>query len=83
MILIASAALSVFGAMYGALRSRRGELAMMRCLGGTRGELMASLLIEGLILGLIGTAVGMLVGHTTIQLIGSALAESRGAGPIS
>ena len=78
LILIASAALSVFGAMYGALRSRRGELAMMRCLGGTRGELMASLLIEGLILGLIGTAVGMLVGHTTIQLIGSALAESRG-----
>jgi putative ABC transport system permease protein len=78
LILIVSAAFSVFGAMYGALQARRGELAMMRCLGGTRGELMASLLIEGLLLGLAGTALGLLIGHATVELVGSAFAASRG-----
>ncbi len=78
LILIASAAFSVFGAMYGALQTRRGELAMMRCLGGTRAELMASLMIEGLLLGLAGAALGLLVGHATVEVVGSALIESRG-----
>ncbi|MEM7583967.1 MAG: FtsX-like permease family protein [Acidobacteriota bacterium] len=78
LILIVSAAFSVFGAMYGALQTRRGELAMMRCLGGTRAELMASLMIEGLLLGLAGAALGLLVGHATVEVVGSALTESRG-----
>lgn len=78
MILIASAAFSVFGAMYGALRTRRGELAMMRCLGATRGELMTSLLIEGLLLGLAGAVLGVLLGHATVELAGSVLAAERG-----
>ena len=78
LILIASAAFSVFGAMYGALRARRGELAMMRCLGGTRVELMASLLIEGLLLGLAGTALGLLVGHATVEAMGALFTDKRG-----
>ena len=78
LILIASAAFSVFGAMYGALQSRRGELAMMRCLGGTRTELMASLLIEALLLGVAGATLGVLVGHATVEAVGSLYAEGRG-----
>lgn len=78
LILIVSAALSVFGAMYGALQTRRGELAMMRCLGGTRAALMASLMIEGLLLGLAGAVLGLLVGHGTVEVVGSTLTESRG-----
>ncbi|MDA8021169.1 MAG: FtsX-like permease family protein [Thermoanaerobaculia bacterium] len=78
LILILSAAFSVFGAMYGALQTRRGELAMMRCLGGTRTELMTSLMIEGLLLGLAGAVLGLLIGHATVEVVGSALIESRG-----
>ena len=78
LILIASAAFSVFGAMYGALQARRGELAMMRCLGGTRGELMASLLIEGLLLGVAGAGLGLLMGHATVEAVGVVLTEGRG-----
>ncbi len=78
LILIASAAFSVFGAMYGALQARRGELAMMRCLGATRVEIMASLLIEGLLLGLAGAILGLLLGHATVEVVGSVLTEERG-----
>ncbi len=78
MILIASAAFSVFGAMYGALQTRRGELAMMRCLGATRAELMSSLLIEGLLLGLAGAALGLLLGHVTVEVVGAVLTVERG-----
>ena len=78
LILIGSAAFSLFGALYGALQSRRGELAMMRCLGGTRTELMASLLIEGLLLGLAGATLGLLLGHATVEVLGWTLEDSRG-----
>jgi putative ABC transport system permease protein len=78
MILVASAAFSVFGAMYGALQTRRGELAMMRCLGATRAELMISLLIEGLLLGVAGAVIGLLLGHATVEAVGTVLAETRG-----
>ncbi len=78
MILVASAAFSVFGAMYGALQRRRGELAMMRCLGATRTELMTSLLIEGLLLGLVGAVLGVLLGHVAVEVVGAVLTEARG-----
>ncbi len=78
LILIASAGFSVFGAMYGALQARRGELAMMRCLGASRMEIMASLLIEGLLLGLAGAALGVLLGHVTVEAVGSVFTAGRG-----
>ncbi len=78
LILITSAAFSVFGAMYGALQTRRGELAMMRCLGATRAELMTGLLIEGLLLGLAGAVLGVLLGHAAVEAVGTVLAEARG-----
>ncbi len=81
-VLIASAAFSVFGAMYGALQTRRGELAMMRCLGATREKLMASLLIEGLLLGLAGALLGLALGHLTLEALGAVLADG-GALPLT
>lgn len=78
LILIASAAFSIFGALYAALRGRRGELAIMRCMGGTRTDLMICLLIEGLILGVAGVLIGLLIGHGTVELLGQALASGLG-----
>ncbi|TDD72814.1 FtsX-like permease family protein [Actinomadura rubrisoli] len=41
---------------------RRRDLALLRLIGGGRGQLVALLLAEALLLGLVGTAVGVLVG---------------------
>lgn len=77
-VLVVTAALSIFAALYGSLRSRRGELAMLRCLGATRVELLFYLVLEGLLLSAVGVGLGFLVGHCVTELIGGWLAASRG-----
>ncbi|MDJ0939025.1 MAG: ABC transporter permease [Woeseiaceae bacterium] len=77
-MLILTAALSVFAALYGSLRARRGDLAILRCLGATRWELLVALLLEGLLLTLVGVALGFLAGHGAMEMLGGWLEESRG-----
>lgn len=77
-VLILTAALSVFAALYGSLRTRRGDLAMLRCLGATRWELLWVLLAEGLLLTVFGVALGFLAGHGAMELLGGWLESTRG-----
>ena len=77
-VLILTAALSIFAALYGSLRARKNDLAMLRCLGATRWELLLVLLLEGLLLSGMGVALGFLVGHGITEVLGSWLASSRG-----
>ena len=77
-VLILTAALSVFAALYGSLRARRGDLAMLRCLGATRWELLWVLLLEGLLLSAFGVALGFLAGHGVMELLGGWLESTRG-----
>ena len=77
-VLIITAALSVFSALYGSLRARRGDLAMLRCLGATRPELLLVLLLEGLILSGLGVLFAFLIGHGVMELLGYWLSNARG-----
>ncbi len=77
-VLILTAALSVFAALYGSLRARRGDLAILRCLGATRWELLVSLVLEGLLLSIFGVLLGFLVAHGAIELLGGWLESTRG-----
>ncbi|MHA7833909.1 MAG: ABC transporter permease [Algiphilus sp.] len=69
-LLVVSAGLGVFIALYHALEARRYELALLRCLGATRGEVLISLVVEGVLLSLAGTLLGVLVGHLVAELAG-------------
>lgn len=77
-VLILTAALSVFAALYGSLHARRADLAVLRCLGATRWELLVALLLEGLLLSVVGVAVGFLAGHGAMELLGGWLESARG-----
>lgn len=77
-VLILTAALSVFAALYGSLRARRGDLAILRCLGATRWELLIAMLLEGLLLSALGVALGFLAGHGAMELLGGWLESTRG-----
>ena len=77
-VLVLTAGLSVFAALYGSLRARRGDLAMLRCLGATRAELFGALLLEGLLLSLFGVALGFVAGHGAMELFGQWLENARG-----
>jgi putative ABC transport system permease protein len=77
LVLIFSAGLSVFIALYNALEERRYDLAIMRALGAGPRKLMALLLFEGLLLALIGAAVGLALGHGLTELLGMALKRAK------
>jgi putative ABC transport system permease protein len=69
-VLIVSAILSMLIALTNALEERRYDLAIMRTLGGSRGWLFLLVLLQGVILALVGTALGMLLGHAAAQAVG-------------
>jgi putative ABC transport system permease protein len=77
LVLILSAGLSVFIALYNALEERRYDLAIMRVLGATPRRLMALLLFEGLLLASIGAIVGLALGHLLTELLGLALKSAN------
>jgi putative ABC transport system permease protein len=73
-LLLATAALSVFVALFQALSDRRRELALMRLLGASPARLFGLLLGEGLALTAIGVVVGMAIGHGAVEAAGRLLA---------
>ncbi|MDK2126604.1 ABC transporter permease [Parachitinimonas caeni] len=69
-ILIISAGLSVFVALYTALKERRFDLAVMRMLGSSRFRLFTAVLLEGLLLAVASAALGLAIGHGVVELAG-------------
>ena len=67
-VIIVIAALSIFIALYNALKERRYDLAIMRTLGASQGKLVAHILLEGLLLALLGGVGGLLLGHAAVEL---------------
>jgi putative ABC transport system permease protein len=77
LVLMLAAGLSVFIALYNALNERRYDLAVMRTLGASPAKLMSLMLFEGLLLALIGAALGIALGHALTELLGYALAQAK------
>jgi putative ABC transport system permease protein len=65
------AAISVFVNLYNSLKERSYDLAIMRTLGASRTKLFVIVILEGLILTLAGTLIGICLGHLALQLIGN------------
>ncbi len=72
-VLLAVAGLSVFIALWSAVRERRGDLAMLRMLGAPPGRVSALLLCEALWLALLACALGLLAAHALTALLGDML----------
>jgi putative ABC transport system permease protein len=72
-ILIVSAALSIFIALYNALHERQYDLAIMRTLGATPRWLLGAVLFEGLLIALGGALLGLLAGHIAAELLGRSI----------
>lgn len=69
-VLLLTAALSVFIALWSAVRERRGDLALLRLLGAPPSKVAALLLCEALWLGLLAAALGLLLGQGFAAALG-------------
>ncbi len=69
-VLLLTAGLSVFIALWSAVRERRGDLALLRMLGAPPIKLATLLLLEALWLGLLAAALGLLAGQGMATALG-------------
>lgn len=71
------AAFIVFNTFMMNVSERRRQMAIIRAIGGTRGQLFSTLILESLMMGILGTAVGLFLGWRgtvrATQLLGSTL----------
>ena len=72
-VLLLTAALSVFIALWSAVRERRADLALLRMLGAPPRKVAGLLLCEALWLGLLATLLGLAAGQALVALMGWAL----------
>ncbi len=81
-VLMASAALSLFVALTSALQERRYDLALLRTLGARPASLAALTLAEGVTLLVAGVILGLALGHGATHALGLWLAGS-GSWPLT
>jgi len=77
--IILVAGLSIFIALFNAMKERKYDLAVMRTLGASRGQLFFHIILEGVILTFIGALIGILFGHLFLSI----LVSMDEQGPIS
>jgi len=61
--------ISVFVSLYSSLKDRAYEMALIRSLGAGKSSLFLMILNESLILGAIGTLIGMIIAHGSLKLL--------------
>lgn len=58
--------LSIFIALYNSLKERRYDMAIMRAMGSGRTRLFSAVMMEGAMLTLCGSLLGLLIGHLLV-----------------
>lgn len=79
-LLMATSGLSIFVALYTALRQREADMAMLRVMGATPMAIFGQILLEGLVLAGAGAALGLAVGHGVIAIAASSVDQLRDMG---
>jgi len=79
-VLIVISGLSIFIALYNSLKERRYDMAIMRSMGATRSKLFVSILLEGGVLTLLGSIIGLLMGHGVLIGLSVMVEETQKAG---
>ncbi len=68
-VVLATAALSLFIALYHALNERAYDIAVLRTLGAHPASIGVMVMLEALILALLGSALGLLLAHGLVALL--------------
>lgn len=79
-LLMLTAGLSIFVALYTSLRQREADMAMLRVIGARPSGIFGHILLEGLLLAAAGAALGLLLGHGIVAIAGASFAQLRDMG---
>lgn len=67
--IIIIAGLGIFIALFNSLKERKYDLAVMRTLGASSGQLFLHIVLEGVILTVLGAIVGIAIGHLFLAVL--------------
>ncbi|NBB26292.1 ABC transporter permease [Porphyrobacter sp. SLTP] len=67
-LLAATGGLAILVALVGMVRSREGDLALLRVMGASRAQVFGTVLLEGVLTALVGTGLGWITAHGLIML---------------
>ncbi|PZX49397.1 ABC transporter permease [Algoriphagus chordae] len=68
-VIIGISGLGIFIALYNSLKERKYDLAILRAIGASRGQLLLLIFLEGIMLTFMGAVLGILLGHTFLSVI--------------
>ena len=75
-VIVVVSGLSIFISLFGSLKDRKYELALMRVMGGTPGTLFWLILLEGLILAILGYILGIFFSHLGMAILANIMEDS-------
>jgi len=79
-VLIFISGLSIFIALYNSLKERKYDLAIMRSMGASRGKLFFVTILEGTTLTVLGSLLGIILGHAVLYTFAILVEESQKSG---
>ncbi|GHE52001.1 MAG: ABC transporter permease [Bacteroidota bacterium] len=79
-IIIIIAGLSIFISLYNALKDRKYDLAIMRSLGASKTKLFVHVILEGVIITVLGGALGFVLGHGLTEFLAGLYEKSEAMG---
>ncbi|MGL6194167.1 MAG: ABC transporter permease [Thermoguttaceae bacterium] len=77
-LVVMVAGIGMMVSIYNSMNERRHEIAIMRALGARRITVMSIILLESILLSLGGGALGVLIGHMLIFVIGPWISSATG-----
>ena len=79
-LLMATSGLSIFVALYSALRQREGDMAMLRVMGARPPAIFGHIVLEGVLLAAAGALLGVVVGHGVVAFAAATFPQLQDMG---
>lgn len=78
LLIVAVAAFNIISTLVMVVNDKRGDIAILRTLGSTPGQIMAIFMVQGTVIGVVGTFIGAVVGIIAALNVSAAISLLEG-----
>jgi lipoprotein-releasing system permease protein len=78
LLIVAVAAFNIISTLVMVVNDKKGDIAILRTLGSTPGQIMAIFMVQGTVIGVVGTFIGAVVGMIAALNVSAAISALEG-----
>ena len=78
LLIVAVAAFNIISTLVMVVNDKKGDIAILRTLGATPGTIMAIFMVQGTVIGVVGTAIGAVLGMLAALNVSAAISALEG-----